>query len=171
MKLLKISMLLCLFAAGSGTLTAQKFGHLNTGNLLVSMPETKVADDKLKIYQDSLVKIGEEKAKALEADFMAFMKLYNEGGVPPVEAQKKDAEFKKRQQDLANLEEQVIAEVTRKREELLAPIVERVDKAIKAVGKEGGYTMIFDTSIFNTILFAQESSDVEPLVKQKLGVQ
>jgi outer membrane protein len=43
--------------------------------------------------------------------------------------------------------------------------------AINEIGKEGKYTMIFDTSIFNTILFARDSDDLEPLVKGKLGIK
>ncbi|MFQ5448327.1 MAG: hypothetical protein ACE5FF_15485, partial [Saprospiraceae bacterium] len=64
-KLLKISILLALvcFAVQSGK--AQKFGHINIGNILVDMPHTHVADSLLQIYQDSLVAIGEERAKAL----------------------------------------------------------------------------------------------------------
>ena len=49
--------------------------------------------------------------------------------------------------------------------------MEKVQKAIQDVGKEGGYTMIFDTSTFNAILFAEDSDDVTSQVKAKLGIQ
>jgi outer membrane protein len=50
-------------------------------------------------------------------------------------------------------------------------LLDRVQQAINEVGKEGGYNMIFDTSVFNTILFAMDSNDIEPLVKAKLGIE
>ncbi|MBI5916974.1 MAG: OmpH family outer membrane protein [Bacteroidetes bacterium] len=170
-KLLKISLLVFLIAFTADSLKAQKFGHLNSGNLLIQIPATKIADDKLKVLQDSMVAVGEARAKALQEEFNSFMKVYNEGSVTPAESQKKQAEFERKQQELAAYEDEIIALINKKRDELLAPILAEVQKAIDAVGKEGGYTMIFDTSVFNTILFAQDSDDVEPLVKVNLGIK
>ena len=153
------------------SLNAQKFGHLNSGNLLVQLPETKIADDRLKIFQDSLVTIGEEKAMKLEEEFTAFAKEYREGNIPPATAQKKQAEFQQKEAELEALEEEIVGLVSAKREELIGPILEKVQDVINEVGKEGGYTMIFDTSIFNTILFNQEADDIEPKVKAKLGLK
>ena len=67
-------------------------------------------------------------------------------------------------------EQEVMQKVAKKREDLLRPILDKVDAAVKAVGKENGYGMIFDTSLFNFILSADESEDVMPMVKKKLGI-
>ncbi len=171
MKLLKINVLVLVLCCCAAAANAQKFGHLNSGNLILLLPETKVADEKLKVYQDSLVKIGEERAKALEAEAAAFLKEYEAGGVKPVDAQKKQSELQEKQQRLGQFEEEVVAAVAQKREMLISPILEKVQNAINEVGKEGGYTMIFDTSVFNTILFVQETDNVEPQVKLKLGLK
>ena len=170
-KLLKISSLAFLMVFTVSGLKAQKFGHLNSGNLLIQIPATKIADDKLKVLQDSMVAVGETRAKAVQEEFNVFMKAYNEGSVTPAESQKKQTEFEKKKQELAAYEDEIIALINKKRDELLGPILADLQKAIDAVGKEGGYTMIFDTSVFNTILFAQDSDDVEPLVKAKLGIK
>ena len=122
-KLLKISMLFAFLALTAVSIQAQKFGHVNSGNILTLIPETKASDDALKIYQDSLVTIGEERAKALRSDFDAFMVVYNEGSVTPVEAQKKQAEFQQKEQELVAFEQEVMNLVGAKRQELLEPIV------------------------------------------------
>jgi outer membrane protein len=57
-----------------------------------------------------------------------------------------------------------------RRQVLLKPILEKIDVAVKAVGKEGGYTFIFDTSS-GSMLFATESEDITSLVKTKLGMK
>lgn len=172
MKLLqKIFSTLSLLALLTASLQAQKFGHVNTGNILVQIPATKNADVKLKAMQDSLVALGETRAKAMQEEYIAFAKAYEEGNVPPVEAQRKQAEFEKKEQELAKLEDEIVAYIAQKRKELLNPILESLDKALKEVGKEGGYTMIFDTSVFNTILFASDSDDLEAKVKAKMGIQ
>jgi len=50
---------------GTSTLIAQeKYGHLNFGNLISSLEETKAADSQLSDYQKQLVAKGEEMAKS-----------------------------------------------------------------------------------------------------------
>ena len=56
-----------------------------------------------------------------------------------------------------------------KEQELLEPILSKARKAIEEVAKEGKYTYIFDKT-GGTILYANESEDVLPLVKKKLGL-
>jgi outer membrane protein len=169
-RIFKISSLSILLACFANNLMAQKYGHINTGNLLVQIPATKAADDRLKAIQDSLVAAGQAHAKKVQEEYMAFAKAYQEGNVPPAEAQKKQAEFETKEKELAALEDEITATIAKKRDELLGPILDKLEKAINEVGKEGGYTMIFDTSIFNALLFAAEANDVEPLVKAKMGI-
>jgi outer membrane protein len=42
----------------AGTIQAQKFGYLNSAEILSKVPEIAIADSLLKIYQDSLVASG-----------------------------------------------------------------------------------------------------------------
>lgn len=168
-KVLKINLLFVLMAFAT-FVQAQKFGHVNAGNLLAQMPGTQAADDSLKVFQDSLVAIGESRMKKLQAEAEAFFAKYQAGDVTPAVAQQKQAEFQKEEQELATFEQEVLNAVGAKRQELIEPILTKVQNAINEVGKEGGYTMIFDVSVFNTILFAKESDDIEALVKAKLGI-
>ena len=94
-KLLKFLSLILLLTTVANQLSAQKFGHLNTGNLLIQIPSTKAADDQLKSLQDSLVAAGQAHAKAAQLEYAAFAKEYQAGNIPPAEAQKKQAEFEK----------------------------------------------------------------------------
>ncbi len=171
MKLLRFSLLVALLVFLASGLNAQKFAHINSGNILVQLPETHVADSLLKIYQDSLIAIGDARADSLEAEYMAFAKEYQAGNIPPVQAQQKQDGFQKRQEQLAQFEDEIINLVAIKRQTLIGPILETLQTAIDEVGEEGQYTMIFDTSIFNAILFAQDADDIEPQVKAKLGIK
>lgn len=83
-----------------------------------------------------------------------------------MEAQKKQAEFEAKEKELAALEDEITATITKKRDKLLGPILAKL-KAINDVGKEGGYTVILDRSRFNALLFAADSGDVEALVRAK----
>ena len=41
---------------------------------------------------------------------------------------------------------------------------------VEQVAQENNFQLIFDTSMFNAVLFAAESEDVMPMVKAKLGI-
>ena len=60
-------------------------------------------------------------------------------------------------------------DVNKKEQELLSPIVTKAKKAIADVAKEKGYAYIFDAAQ-GTILYSEESDNVLPLVKKKLGI-
>jgi outer membrane protein len=60
--------------------------------------------------------------------------------------------------------------VQQKRNEVLAPLLEKAQNAINAVAEENGYTYIFDISL-GSIVYGDESRDIMPLVKVKLGIE
>ncbi len=165
MKRILVAGFLMIAAAG---MAAQKYGHLNFGNLIALMPETKAADEKLKSYQDSLVAKGQEMGKAFQEKYIAALKEVQAGTLSPMQQQKKQEELEKEQDALAQYEQEVGEKVQAKRAELLDPIVKKAELAIEEIAKANGYVMIFDTSVFNAILFVQEADDVLPLLKAKL---
>ena len=55
-------------------------------------------------------------------------------------------------------------------QELLKPIIYRAKKAIEDVAKEGGYTYILDAGTA-AVLYSQDSDDIMPQVKKKLGLK
>ncbi len=170
-KIAKIFLFSFIFLVFTGSsVVAQKYGHLNSGNLLVQLPETQKADEELRAFQSSMVKKGEEMANALKESFTKVNDDYNKGLLSPLQAQQKQAELEKKKDELSKYQQEVTEKVGKKREELFAPILDKVQKAIDAVGKENGYKFIFDSSIPNVILFALDSDNVEPLVKAKLGL-
>ncbi|MFT4762434.1 MAG: outer membrane protein [Paraglaciecola sp.] len=149
---------------------AQKFGYLNLGNLVVQMPDTEQADNSLKTYQEGLIKKGEEMAKAFETSYALFAKKYQEGGMTPKEAKDAETKLGKERESITKYEKEVYQKIGVKRQELMAPILKKIEIAVNAVGDENNYTFIFDASMSNTILFAQDSDNIETLVKAKLGL-
>lgn len=150
---------------------AQKYGHVNFGTLVSMLPETKAADTALLVYQQQLMAKGEEMAKAFQAGYAAFVKDVQSGNLTPVQQQERQEKLQGEQQAILKYEEDMQQMAAKKREELLNPIVEKGQKAIEEIAKANGYVMIFDTSIFNSILFAQETDDIMPLLKAKLGIK
>ena len=168
-KLIALAACLCI---GLISLQAQdRYGHLNLGNLISLMPEAAEADQKLEAYQDSLVTAGEAIANQFQQDYVAYITAVQEGTLTPVEQQEQVLVLDQRQQQLATLEQQILQAVQVRRNVLLEPIVNTAMAAIDEVAKENGFKLVFDTSIFNTVMYAAESEDLMPLVMAKLGIE
>jgi outer membrane protein len=153
-----------------GSVQAQKFGYLNSAAILAAMPGTKTADQKIKSLQEQLTKEGEGKATALQAKFEAYMTEVNGGKLNRVQMQEREAVLTKERETLGKFEQEAFDKIAKKREELYTPILEQVQAAIDAVGKENEYQFIFDVGVSNFILFAEDSDDIGPLVRAKLGI-
>jgi outer membrane protein len=157
--------LVMLAVACAFSMNAQKYGYLNTEELIVSLPEVKDANVTIENMKDSLT----NEAKAMVAD---LQKKYKDleakvNDIAPnqlkIERQKLQDEEQKLQEFDQNSQQQIYL----KSEMLLGPIQEKINKAILEVASEGGYTYIFDTSAGN-VLYVDETLNVSELVRAKL---
>ena len=163
MKKIIIAMMLAL----PMVVSAQKFGHINTQELFAQMPE--VAQVKLKMdtiqnqYETQLASMNEEIQKKLQ-DYQAQ------------EATMADAIKQIRQQELQEMQQRIQLfyqtaeqDIQRKQQELLAPVHEKMAKAIKAVGERENYTYIFDSAAM--VHIGADAIDATPDVKKELGIK
>ncbi len=149
--------------------SAQKFGYINSAVLLGELPEVKAADSELETYQKQLMSSGESMVKAFETKYNQYAKEAAEGLLSKVQMQEKEGELGLEQQKIQQYEVEVQQKILQKREELYQPILDKVKAAIENVGKDNGYTMIFDSS-GGMLLHANDGDDVMALVKAKLGL-
>lgn len=163
----KIALLVIAGALMSTASIAQKFGYVNSQELLQDMPEMKKADNDLKTfakqYQDQLETMGKEFDKKGQ-EYQA--------GTATMTAAKKEAmekELQGLQTRIQEYNQSAQEKVQKKKEELYKPILEKADKAIKDVAKEKGFDYVFDASA-GSLLFAKDSDNIIDLVKTKLGI-
>ena len=93
----------------------------------------------------------------------------NEATMGDLVRQDKVRELESIQQRIVEFQQNAQQALGAKEQELLTPILDKARKAIEDVAKEGSFTYIFDASTGN-ILYADESENVLPLVKAKLGL-
>jgi outer membrane protein len=166
----KILFIVFLFAVVSFQASAQKYGHLNFGNLIAAMPETKDADSKLETYQKELVTKGETMVKSFQQKYGQFVSDVQSGALAPKDQETRQLALQNEQQSILAYEDEVIQKVQTRRQELLKPIIDKAQKAIDDYAKANGYKMIFDTSVFNAVLFVKETDDLMDEIKAKLGL-
>lgn len=161
--------LVLMFLAAANNLSAQKYGYVNSIQLLSELPDISQADEAVLAYQNTLVQKGEAMVKAFEANYQAYIAAAESGTLSAIEQQKREGALTVEQQEIQQYEYEVQGLIARKREEVYAPILEKVRAAIEKIGKENGYTMIFDSSA-GGLLTMDPSDDVSSLVKSHLGL-
>lgn len=147
-----------------------KFGNINMGDVFESMPERaqiqKEMEDLQNKYESELQKMGEEYQKKV-SDFVAVQDSL-ERNIAEARAQ----EIEQLQQRIQQFREGAARDLQEKQQQKVAPVIEKINKAIQAVGEKNGFTYIFDTSAGNILYFSpSQCVDVLPLVKAELGVK
>lgn len=152
----------------------QKFGHINSEELLKVMPEIKVADANFETFrkqkQTALEQMGAEHTKKT----LAAQELYKTLSEANKDAVNK--ELQTRSNEIADLEKRITdaqqkaeADLTTKRNELYQPVFDKAETAVKAVAKEKGYSYVFDVSQPGVVYF-DGGDDIINAVKTKLGI-
>ena len=146
----------------------QRFGHINSADLIELMPETKKAEKALATYVQSL-----------EGQFTGMQRDYQKK-VTDFQAQEKSMLENVKQTKIRAIQELEMElqetqaasreKVADKRAELFKPILKKAEKAVKEVGEENNYDYVFDTNA-GSFIYTKESHDVMPLVKKKLGLR
>lgn len=147
--------------------SAQKYGHINTQELFTQMPEL----NDVKAKMDTLQSMYENQLASMQEEFNKKVQEFQQG-----QATMTDGVREFRQQELADLEQRIQTfyqtaqqDIQRKQQEYLAPIHEKMAKAIEAVGQEKGYTYVFDSAAM--LYIAPEANDLMSDVKGKLGIK
>lgn len=152
------------------TLNAQnlKFGHIDSSVLIQMMPATKQADSTLRKYAESL----DNQLKAMSVEYQTKLQTYQSkaDSLPDAIRATKEKELSDLGQRIQDFQQTAQESIQKKKEELYSPVLKRAEDAIKQIAKEKGYSYIFDTSL-GSVIFAQESDNIMPLVKEKLGLK
>lgn len=163
----KITILL-LAVAFSTMLSAQKFGYVNSQELLVSLPEIKSADTELETLQTVLMTKGKVMVDSFETEYKAYVEKANGGLLSKIQMQTQEEALTKKQQAIQGYEQEIQTLIGQKREQLYKPILDKVTNAIKTYGKDNGYSMIFDTSA-GLLLYSIEGDNLMEGIMTKLG--
>jgi outer membrane protein len=151
------------------SLNAQKVGYINSQEILTSLPEVKQANSDIDVMKGMFQKKGEEMVKDLQMKYQDLQQKQAGGTLAPVEIEKQAATLKAEEAKVGEFEQSSQQKIMEKSEELLKPIQDRVNKAIKDVATENGFLYIFDSGM-GVVLYADPAADATKLVKTKLGI-
>lgn len=167
MKKTLIAIAICLVALGGNAMAQKnvKLGHINSQELMQIMP----GRDSVQTVLQKEVADLEEQLKMMQAEAEKRYNDYvaNQAGWTDLIRQTKQREIQDMSTRIQEFQENAQKQLQEHEAELTKPIIDRAKKAIEDVAREGNYTYIFDGA---ALLYSQDSEDVMPLVKKKLGI-
>ncbi len=167
----KIALMLCvavLLPLGAMAQTL-KVGHVNSQEIISLMPEIEVMEKSMgeagDQWESELLKMREE--------YFAKIKQFQDTQATLSESikQARQAELADMEQRISTLNQTAQNDLAKKNQDLAAPILEKVRKAINDVASENGYTYIFDIAAQSIIYTSPSSNDISALVKKKLNLK
>ncbi|MFN2394111.1 MAG: OmpH family outer membrane protein [Bacteroidales bacterium] len=168
-KIFSIAVLMVFFLGMNATANAQeKFGHINTNELLQMMPGREEASQQLEKFAQEL----ETQFTTMQREFQTKYQDYleNQENLSQLIRQSRERELSSLQERITEFQESAQDELVQEENRLLQPIVDQARNAIEEVAKENGYTYVFDRSV-GVLLYSDPGDDIMPLVKAKLGLE
>jgi outer membrane protein len=170
MRRIKITLLMFVLVIATAA-TAQKtakIGHINSNELLTAMPERALVQKELEEYANTLKLTLDVMRKEYEtkvADFQSKQDVMTE-----IIKENKIREITDLEKRITEFQQTAEADLQKKEQSLLQPIIDKAKIAIDDVAKEQGYTYILDSSV-GVVLYSVDSDNVLSLVKTKLAIK
>ena len=146
---------------------SMKLGHVNRQELLLMLPERSDAEAKIQNFAKQL----EGKLQAMQVEYQNEVARLQTIGDSLTQTEQRSA-----MEDLQGLEQRIVdaqqkaqTDMQQMEEELLAPMVKKLDDAIAAVATENKYAYVFDVSA-GLVVYSGGGDDLMPLVKKQLGL-
>ncbi|MFQ5637338.1 MAG: OmpH family outer membrane protein [bacterium] len=155
----------------SAPLSAQlKIGYIDSNKILASY---KNAQDVRKQLED-LSKKWQEHAKGLEKEIKEMQEQLESQSL--ILSKEKKAEKAQQIQNSYVSYQQFLnekfgpqGEAVKKESELLKPVIEKINEAIKKIGKDEGYNYIFDVVAANILYASEDQTDLTDRLLEELN--
>lgn len=172
---IKALLLLPFLLLGMTAANAQvKIGYTTVELLLNYMPETKAINKQLEVYEQKLAEKLQVKQRYYQSEAQTYLeKEQTNKWTNPSEKEAKQKELVRLEQEIQTELQNAELDMMKKRNEALGPIQEKMQNAIDAVAKEGGYDYILNNAMGSgipTMLYGAETADVTQKIAAKLGI-
>ena len=165
----KLFLLVAFAALNMTAAMAQKVGYLNAALVVADLPETKAADSDISALAAQLQKKDSMMVIAFQTKYQELAKKQQEGTLSPKQIEDESKKLEDQKNEITKFEQEMNKQIGEKRQALLQPLYEKLNKAIEEVSKEGGYSFVVDATS-GVLLYADEKNDLTNTVRAKLGL-
>ena len=145
---------------------AQKYGHVNSSEILEVMPGIDSLQIKLQAFQQDLQAMYENMMTEFQTKKEKFDREV--GTMSTAVRQVREKELTDLGNRIQEFQASAQEDLEDKQYELAKPFQDAIQEAINKVAKANGYAYIFDTKI---LLYYGTADDITPLVKKELGIK
>ena len=147
-----------------------KFGHINSDELFMVMPERDSVIKALEVHNLELNNLAEIMQVEFNNKYNDYVNTSET--LTQLVRQTKEEELASLQQKISDYQQKAQTDMQNKQMELMQPVLAKAEKAIKDVAKENSFTYIFDLARGPIIYFDETvSTDILSLVKTNLGIE
>lgn len=168
--LFRLTLLAAVFTFTCSAATyAQKFGYINTDEIVYALPETDSVETKLEALNVDL----EETFESMQVEFNNKVNDYTQGVEKMSDSVKKIKEEEIRNLQVRLQEFETVAQRSFQEEyaKLMRPLYDKTKAAIDKVSKSNGFTIVFEVGSQAMAYFDTNSViDITPMVKKELGI-
>jgi outer membrane protein len=141
----KLILAMILMMSFGAVYSQQKIGHINSQKLLDTLPSRKEAVKQLRSFEEAGINELQEMEADLEKAYRKYMA--DQGTLTPVMRQYEEERIQKKQQALQMREQELQQQISMLGNELNAPILKRVQKAVDIVADRKKFNYIIDESV------------------------
>ncbi len=145
-----------------------KLGHVNKQEILQDLPGRDEAERKVQKFAQK----RQRDIKEMNTEYQNKLQKYqqNQEGMTETEKQSTMDQLSNLQKRIQKAQQKAQQDLRKQEQELMQPLINKVDSAIQKVADREGYTYVFDVSSGN-VAYADDSKDLTPKVKRELDIR
>ena len=149
-----------------------KFGHINAQEIISVMPEFTKAQNDIQALEKQLTAELQRTQEEFNKKYQEFQQAIAKDSLPPNIAERRQKELQDMAQRQDQFQQEAQQQMSKAQNDAMAPIYQKLDNAIKAVGAAEGVIYIFDLAR-TSIPYVNESQSINLTnkVKANLGIK
>ena len=149
-----------------------KFGHINAQEIITVMPEFTKAQNDIQTLEKQLTAELQRTQEEFNKKYQEFQQAIAKDSLPPTIAERRQKELQDMMQRQEQFQQDAQQQMQKAQNDAMAPIYQKLDNAIKAVGAAEGVIYIFDLAR-TSIPYVNESQSINLTnkVKANLGIK
>lgn len=148
-----------------------KLGVVNSADVFNAMPEKAKAEQLLQQRSDKVKAESTRIQEEFNNKFADYQEIASDAATPETIKERRIQELQKLDNEIQEFLAKEKAQHEAFRDELMKPILDKIQETIEDIGEEEGMAIVFDTAKTPVAYTGPYTEDITPKVKARLGLQ
>lgn len=162
----KVALIAVMILATIVTYSQSSIAHVNSQKVMDTMPSMKAAEKEIAKFEEKAIKELQETQQQLQTEFTKFEQ--ERGTMSPTAAKFEENRLRKKSQDFQTRQQELDQQIQILSQELNAPILERVQKAVEIVCEKEKVDYVVDESY---LLYSNGKDLTNLVIKEVLRLE